>query len=93
MTHTDNASAEVTNHLQASKALIAAGLMQYQRELPDEYSTLVGAANAGALFTVTTSFSVQGLVEIAVSLTTPNAVTINLMNVEFGTHAPSMTSQ
>lgn len=72
----------ITQHAQATRALLKEALEQYKAQQPDEYEIVALAAQRGAHFTVTCALSPAGLDEVQIELVAIDGHRVTLMNVE-----------
>ena len=73
----------ITQHLRATRQLIAAACAQMKEEDAEAYQGIAVASQRGASFRVVTSLSVQGLCEARVELVAPDGQSVTVANVAF----------
>lgn len=73
----------IAQHIEATKALIAAALEQMKADDPEAFRGVAVASKRGAAFRVTTSLSAAGLCEASVDLVAPDGQVANIARLAF----------
>lgn len=77
-----NSNDAVSNHRQATRALLQAGMAQLKTEQPEEYQLATEAVQCGGHFLVSAALAPTGLDELLIDLVTASGERINLLHVE-----------